>query len=173
MSYIAHSLAASETLIYRARFPWFYSAGAWLILVASAIAAVAIEWEWQGWIAVALLLVGAAIWLAIMVPIWTTEIGVTNQRLIYKKGLLWRKTQELQLRAIEEVNLDQGVTGRLLDFGNLELRGTGVDDIALPTLADPLGLRKALQDGMAAATQLAGATAAPMAARPHVSHSPA
>jgi uncharacterized membrane protein YdbT with pleckstrin-like domain len=170
MSYIAHSLAASETLIYRARFPWFYSAGAWAILVASAVAAVAVEWQGYGWIAAVLLLAGAAIWLAIMVPIWSAEIGVTNQRLIYKKGLLWRKTQELQLRAIEEVNLDQGVMGRLLDFGNLELRGTGVDDIALPTLADPLGLRKALQDGMAAATQPAGVAAAPAAPRPEVSH---
>jgi hypothetical protein len=78
MSYIAHSLADSETQIYRARFPWFYSAGAWVIPIASAIAAVAVEWEW-------LPLAGAAIWLAIMVPIWSTEIGVTNQRLIYNQ----------------------------------------------------------------------------------------
>jgi membrane protein YdbS with pleckstrin-like domain len=172
MSYIAHSLAASETLIYRARFPWFYSVGAWAILIASVVAAVAVEWEGYGWTAALPLVVGAGLWLAIMVPIWATEIGVTSQRLIYKKGLLWRKTQELQLRAIEEVNLDQGVMGRLLDFGNLELRGTGVDDIALPTLADPLGLRKALQDGMAAATQTAG-VAAPIVPRPEVSHTTA
>jgi len=41
---------------------------------------------------------------------------VTNQRLIFKRGLLWRSTQELQLRAIEEVNLEQGLVGRLLNF---------------------------------------------------------
>ena len=87
------------------------------------------------------------------IPIWTTEIGVTNQRLIYKRGLIWRKTQELQLRAIEEVKLDQGLLGRLFDFGRLDLHGTGVGDIRLPALADPVGLRKALQDGMAAAAQ--------------------
>jgi hypothetical protein len=40
------------------------------------------------------------------------------------------------------------------------LHGTGVDDICLPSLADPMGLRKALQDGMAAATQ-PGISAAP------------
>ena len=86
-----------------------------------------------------------------LLPIWTTEIGVTDQRLIFKRGLLWRTTQELQLRAIEEVNLDQGLLGRLTNYGRIELRGTGVDDIVLPPLADPLGLRKALQDGMAIA----------------------
>jgi hypothetical protein len=57
------------------------------------------------------------------------------------------------LRAIEEVNLQQGIVGRIFDFGRLQLHGTGVDDIRLPTLADPLGLRKALQDGMATANQ--------------------
>jgi hypothetical protein len=41
----------------------------------------------------------------------------------------------------------------LLNFARLELRRTGVDDIRLPALADPMGLRCALQDGMAAAVQ--------------------
>ena len=100
-----------------------------------------------------LLLVGLASFVAFMVPLWTTEIGVTNQRFIYKRGWLWRATQELQLRAIEEVNLEQGLLGRIFNFGRLELCGTGVDDIRLPSLADPLGLRRALQDGMAAAAQ--------------------
>ena len=104
-----------------------------------------------------LALAGLVVFLGVLVPIWTTEIGVTNQRLIYKRGLIWRKTQELQLRAIEEVKLDQGLLGRLLDFGRLDLHGTGVGDIRLPALADPVGLRKALQDGMAAAAQPAPA----------------
>ncbi len=109
-----------------------------------------------------------------MIPLWTTEIGVTTQRLIYKRGLLWRSTQELQLRAIEEVTLEQGLLGRLFDFGRLELHGTGVDDIRLPSLADPLGLRKALQDGMAAAVQPTVIVSPSPSPRPgEVSHSPA
>jgi uncharacterized membrane protein YdbT with pleckstrin-like domain len=102
-----------------------------------------------------------------MLPLWTTEIGVTNQRFILKRGLVWRSTHELQLRAIEEVNLEQDLLGRVFNCGRLRLHGTGVDDIRLPVLADPIGLRKALQDGMAAANQasLAGASvaAAPVA----------
>ena len=45
----------------------------------------------------------------------------------------------------------QGVLGRLFYFGRMDLHGTGVDDIVLPMLADPMGLRKALQNGIAAA----------------------
>ena len=64
------------------------------------------------------------------------------------------------------MNLDQGLLGRLLNFGRLDLRGTGVDDIHVPALADSLGLRKALQDGMAGAAQAAMPPGPTPAARP-------
>jgi PH (Pleckstrin Homology) domain-containing protein len=166
MGYITHSLGRSETLLYRARFPFFYHVGAWGLLIAAGAGAIVADANRYGWFAIVMLLAGSAAYLAIMVPIWTTEIGVTNQRFILKRGLLWRATQELQLRAIEEVNLDQGLIGRLLNFGRLDLRGTGVDDIHLPSLADPLGLRKALQDGMAAAAQAPIPAAPAPVARP-------
>jgi uncharacterized membrane protein YdbT with pleckstrin-like domain len=104
-------------------------------------------------VALGLIAVGVVLFVAIMLPLWTTEIGVTNQRFIFKRGLIWRSTQELQLRAIEEVNLEQDLLGRIFDCGRLRVSGTGVDDIRLPLLADPIGLRRALQDGMAAANQ--------------------
>jgi uncharacterized membrane protein YdbT with pleckstrin-like domain len=149
MGYIERSLGRSEMLLYRARFPAVYFVAAWGVLLASVLAALLLNASGFGRIGIVLL--GVAAFLGILVPIWATEIGVTNQRFIFKRGLLWRSTQELQLRAIEEVNLEQGLLGRLLNFGRLELRGTGVDDVGLPALADPMGLRRALQDGMAAA----------------------
>jgi hypothetical protein len=156
MSYIERSLGQSERLIYRAHFPWFYPATAWALLIGAVLGGILAYANAYGWLGFGFLLAGLASFLAIMAPLWTTEIGVTNQRFIYKRGWLSRTTQELQLRAIEEVNLEQGLLGRLLNFGRLELRGTGVDDIKLPSLADPLGLRRALQDGMAAAAQPGG-----------------
>jgi uncharacterized membrane protein YdbT with pleckstrin-like domain len=153
MSYIKHSLGRSEALLYRAHFPWFYAAGAWLLLFGF-LAGALLAYTWgQAEIALGLLLLGIGLFIAILLPLWTTEIGVTNQRFILKRGLIWRSTHELQLRAIEEVNLDQDLLGRIFDCGRLRLHGTGVDDIRLPVLADPIGLRKALQDGMAAANQ--------------------
>ena len=151
MGYIEHSLARSETLLYRARFPAFYFVAAWAVLLASVLAALLVEPGGYGPLSIGMVLLGVVAFLGILVPIWTTEIGVTNQRFIFKRGLLWRSTQELQLRAIEEVNLEQGLLGRFFNFGRLELRGTGVDDVRLPALADPMGLRRELQDGMAAA----------------------
>jgi uncharacterized membrane protein YdbT with pleckstrin-like domain len=163
MSYITRSLGRSEALLYRARFPVLYHVVAWSLVVVAVVGAIVADAKGYGWLVIAPLVAGIAACLAIIVPMWTTEIGVTNQRFILKRGLIWRATQELQLRAVEEVNLDQGLLGRLFNFGRLDLRGTGVDDIHLPELADPLGLRKALQDGMAAAGQ-AAAPSAPMPA---------
>jgi len=165
MGYIEHSLGQSETLIYHARFPAAYFVAAWGVLLASVLAALLLNASGYGPLWIALVLMGVAAFLGILVPIWTTEIGVTNQRFIFKRGLLWRSTQDLQLRAIEEVNLEQGLLGRLLNFGRLELRGTGVDDLRLPALADPMGLRRALQDGMAAAVA-AGQPGPPPAREP-------
>lgn len=173
MSYIDQSLGRNETLLYRARFPWFRHATGWLFLIIVVFGLVALVLGY-GLLGAVLALIGLSLFVLNLIPIWTTEIGVTTQRLIYKRGLLWRSTQELQLRAIEEVTLEQGLLGRLFDFGRLELRGTGVDDIRLPSLADPLGLRKALQNGMAAAAQPTVIASPSPSPRPgEVSHSPA
>ena len=100
MGYIEHSLGRSETLLYRARFPGAYLVAAWGVLVASILAALLVDASGYGPLWLAMVLLGVAVFLGIRVPIWTTEIGVTNQRFIFKRGLLWRSTQELQLRPI-------------------------------------------------------------------------
>ena len=115
------------------------------------IAAVAYA-EDANWLALLSIVVGIALCVLIMYPIWTTSIAVTNQRFVYRRGLLSRASHDLQLRAVEEVNLQQGIISRLFDCGRLDLHGTGVDHLQLPLLADPLGLRRALQTGLAAVT---------------------
>jgi uncharacterized membrane protein YdbT with pleckstrin-like domain len=83
-----------------------------------------------------------------MVPIWTTEIGVTSQRVIYKRGLIQRDTQEMQLRSVEQVSFDQDVLGRIFGYGWLEIHGTGEEVITLPAIGDPVAMRRALQEAL-------------------------
>ena len=61
----------------------------------------------------------------VWIVLWTTEIAVTNRRLIYKRGWIARRTEEINLRRIEEVNLKQGVLGRIFGWGRLRVHGTG------------------------------------------------
>jgi hypothetical protein len=153
MGYIDETLGQNEVVRFRASFPWSFHAAGWGTLILFALIALMAAlngYSWLGWIALA---AGAVLFLLVMVPMWTQEIGVTNERIIYKRGLFSRATSEMQLRSIEEVNLSQGLFGRLFDFGRLTIHGTGVNDIVLPALADPLGLRRAIQSSSSSAAR--------------------
>ncbi|MEX2642008.1 MAG: PH domain-containing protein [Acetobacterales bacterium] len=75
----------------------------------------------------------------------TTERAVTARRLVYKQGLIARRTAELGLHRIEEINLEQSVLGRILGYGTLSIAGTGGDDrLVLAEVADPVAVRRAI-----------------------------
>ncbi len=148
MGYIEQSLARSERLVYRAHFHWLYTAAAWSLLLLALIAAIAVYQRGFPLAAVALCILGIILFLAILIPIWSQQIAVTDQRLIYRRGLVRRATHELQLRAVEEVSVQQGILGRILGFGRLTVNGTGEQEIDLPALADPVTLRQKIQEAM-------------------------
>ncbi len=50
---------------------------------------------------------------------WVTEIAVTNRRVIYKKGLVRRQTNEMNMDKVESVQIDQSILGRMLDYGDV------------------------------------------------------
>src|SRR5262245_42812032 len=165
MSYIEHSLGSNETLHYRARFPAIYHLAAWGTLALSLVIAFVLAMYELGWIGIAAAAIGAIAFVAIMLPMLTTEIGVTTQRLIFKRGWVWRTTNELQLRAIEQVTLDQRFFVRLLNYRSVSVHGTGVDDIALPPLAEPVVLQRAIQDAIGS---LAAVTPTVVVAEPRI-----
>ncbi len=149
MSYIEQSLATNEQLVYRAHFHWFYRFAAWGLLIASAVGGfIVFAQNYPLWVGGALIACGLLIFLAIMLPIWSQQIAVTSQRLIHRRGLVRRSTEELQLSAVEEVRLEQGLLGRLLGFGRIVVSGTGIEDVRLPALAEPVRLRRKLQEAM-------------------------
>jgi len=69
---------------------------------------------------------------------WTTEIAVTNQRIIQKHGLIRRDTIEINVPKVESVDVQQSVLGRLLNYGTVIVRGTGGSPNSPTYVADPL-----------------------------------
>jgi uncharacterized membrane protein YdbT with pleckstrin-like domain len=55
----------------------------------------------------------------------TTEFAVTNQRIIAKRGLFRREITEIFLHKVESIRIDQGIAGRLFDYGKIDIIGTG------------------------------------------------
>ena len=75
---------------------------------------------------------------------WITEIAVTDRRVIYKKGLIRRHTNEMNMDKVESVQIDQSVLGRLLDYGDVTILGTGEGFETLRTVANPIELRNSI-----------------------------
>src|SRR5215469_14989816 len=71
----------------------------------------------------------------------TTEIAVTDRRVIYKRGLIRRHTVEMHMDKVESVDVDQSIWGRLLNFGDVYVHGTGVGLEPLTMIDHPLELR--------------------------------
>jgi len=75
---------------------------------------------------------------------WITEIAVTNRRIIYKKGLIRRQTNEMNMDKVESVQIVQSILGRMLDYGDVKLLGTGEGFETLRTIASPIELRNSI-----------------------------
>jgi uncharacterized membrane protein YdbT with pleckstrin-like domain len=80
----------------------------------------------------------------------STELAVTTRRVIVKHGFIRRSTVEINLNKVESIQVDQGLLGRMLDFGTLVIAGTGASHAPLAGIAEPMAFRKAFiqaQDG--------------------------
>jgi uncharacterized membrane protein YdbT with pleckstrin-like domain len=75
---------------------------------------------------------------------WVTEIAVTDRRVIYKKGLIRRHTNEMNMDKVESVQIDQSILGRVLDYGDVTILGTGEGFETLRTVANPIELRNSI-----------------------------
>jgi uncharacterized membrane protein YdbT with pleckstrin-like domain len=126
MSYIDDSLVAGEVLVHRARMSWWSQA--WLILLGLVTL-----------IAFGLGLV-FLIWAAINVR--STEIAITNRRVIAKTGFIRRHTVEINLDKIEALKVEQGLMGRVLNYGTIFMSGAGTSVAPMRDIADPLVFRR-------------------------------
>lgn len=75
----------------------------------------------------------------------TTEIVVTSNRVIFKRGLIARDVGEMSIDRIESVSVHQSFWGRIFDFGRLIIHGMGVGEMVMPNLAQPIIFRKAIE----------------------------
>ncbi|MEO8158755.1 MAG: PH domain-containing protein [Betaproteobacteria bacterium] len=85
---------------------------------------------------------GLLLWLWAWIVYATTELAITNKRVIAKTGLIQRRTIEMFLEKIESIQVDQSVLGRMFNFGSVIISGTGVHSAPFRNISDPLTLRK-------------------------------
>jgi uncharacterized membrane protein YdbT with pleckstrin-like domain len=139
MSYVSSVLQPDEKVRYITHIHWmiFIPGGFFLALAvfAGVIAIVATEvqvaWTWIS--AFFLILALAALFRA-----WfqraTTEIAVTNRRIIHKWGFISRYTTEMQMDKVVTVDVMQTVMGRILGYGDIDIHGVGAVDATTESL---------------------------------------
>jgi uncharacterized membrane protein YdbT with pleckstrin-like domain len=77
----------------------------------------------------------------------STELAVTDRRVIYKSGVIARHTLEMNRSKVESVDVDQSLLGRLLGFGTITVRGTGGSLEPIRMISDPLSFRSHITAG--------------------------
>lgn len=168
MGYITNQMVDGERLVARGRLHWVFEF--WGLFWTSFFALVALfsnslldllavqvepdqfQWlkdadfrDWTRYILGGMAGLSLLLWVRNLFDRWMTEIGVTTRRLIYKRGFLNRSIIEISLRQMETVEIDQGLWGRILSYGQIIIRGTGSGDVRLPKeLSNPFGFRKAI-----------------------------
>jgi len=108
---------------------------------------------WSLWLLIllgfALLIVfglGLVLWLVAYIKYKSTELAITNKRVIAKFGFISRRTIEININKVESIQVDQGIVGRILDFGTLVISGAGNPQAPIPGISNPMGFRKAFME---------------------------
>jgi uncharacterized membrane protein YdbT with pleckstrin-like domain len=78
---------------------------------------------------------------------WTTEIAVTDKRIIFKSGFIKRRTAEMNVDKVTTVDVIQSIWGRIFDYGSVHIHaagGTGAIE-HLDRIGSPIALRNAIE----------------------------
>jgi uncharacterized membrane protein YdbT with pleckstrin-like domain len=148
MSYVKSVLQPGETIRFATDIHWMvYIPGFLLLVVAIALYFVGSglttgEVRFIVRILAGLVFLAAAAWLFLG---WfkrlTTEVAVTNKRIIYKRGFISRYTIEMHLDKVESVDVDQSIMGRIFNYGDIIIRGVGASLEPLRNIESPIEFR--------------------------------
>ncbi len=129
MAYIHDSLSDGEELRALFKLHWFARIPMilWLVLALPTfgITLLLALWEW--------------------LKLRNIEQGVTNKRVILKRGIISRKTEEMKVSSIETVEIIQSVMGRIFGYGDVKVTGRGISDVLFTKVSDPMEVKRKIE----------------------------
>jgi uncharacterized membrane protein YdbT with pleckstrin-like domain len=152
MAYLDRVLQPGETVLMRGRLHWYvYVPPMFGLLLALAVVIATFvflpksQLAWGGYgLAALIALVSLVALLGRMIRVATTEFGVTDHRVIVKHGIVSLHTIEMNVDKIESVDVDQGLMGRIFNFGVVTIHGVGARWDPITGIANPLAFRNAI-----------------------------
>lgn len=153
MSYIQQNLIANEKILHRAIVSNAYVFLGPIITCAVGIIAGSLIGVAGGSIGAGLsigfsftLIFGLPLLVSGLIKKFTTEVALTNQRVILKWGFVERKTIEIINEKVEGISADQDIFGRLFGYGSITVRGTGSGYTPCPGIVNPQNFRRAVNE---------------------------
>jgi uncharacterized membrane protein YdbT with pleckstrin-like domain len=131
-SYIQNALTKDEKIIYEGK------ASIWAMT----------PMILMGFILLPLFGFGLIFWLAAFLRYISTEVAYTNKRVIAKFGFISRRTIEINIKKIESIQVEQGIFGRLFNYGSLVVSGAGSPQAPIPGISNPMSFRNSFQQYM-------------------------
>lgn len=129
-SYVNKNLGAGESVVRVAKTSWIPYLPAVLL----------------GVVTLPLFGLGLLIILAVWLTIWSTELAVTNRKVVAKVGFIRRDTIEMRLGKVESVQVKQSLFGRVFDYGTIIISGAGNPQAPIRNIARPLDFRRAVHE---------------------------
>jgi uncharacterized membrane protein YdbT with pleckstrin-like domain len=153
MNYVTRVLQPGESVVHVSRIHpiiflptilWFVAA---LVLFIAAQTLIG-DWRICGEaLAVFAVIFGLAAGIPALIRRATTELAVSDRRVIYKSGVFSRHTLEMNRSKVESVDVDQSILGRIFGFGTIIVRGTGGSLEPIRMVNDPLSFRSHITAG--------------------------
>jgi uncharacterized membrane protein YdbT with pleckstrin-like domain len=154
MSYASKHLIPDEKLLYETRLSWVVLF--WPVIVPSLILLGAggyLVYHYANAdannmkeIGVGLIVVAALVFGIGLTKRNATEMAVTNKRVLIKQGVFGRRTLEILLQKIESIAVEESMSGRILGFGTVIVRGTGGTPEPFKKMAHPLEFRRHVEE---------------------------
>ena len=148
MSYLSRVLQPGERVVYTTRLHWLVYLRALLLVGAAVIVLIAGGMLDEGRLAAALKILAALLALLALASGFrsfmrrvTTELAITEHRVIFKRGFLARHTIEMNRGKVESVDVDQSILGRVFGYGTVVVRGTGGSLEPIRNISDPITFR--------------------------------
>lgn len=146
--YTAATLQADERPLHKTTIHWMVllipSMAALFALILIGPMAMIASWKGATWVWL-LLAIPIVIIVSAVLTVKTSELVITDRRVLIKVGFIRRQTFEMFISRIESVAVSQGMMGRFFNYGTVEIRGTGGSAESFATIVAPLQFRDAIQ----------------------------
>lgn len=155
MSYIDNNLLEDESLVHVTRLHAIVLlAPAMIVSVLAGVLSITSDIPVAWYLVSFFLLLAAWRLLTRLVLYLTSEFGVTSKRVLGKTGLIRLNSTDIVLAKVEAIRIHQSILGRICNFGDVLVTGTGGTEEVLSYIPDPQLFSKLIQEQLSAQDDL-------------------